>query len=186
MGSADWDPRRDTRHDLLAARRDPGPKLTAPAPTVRQAGASDRDDVLRVLASANFRPVPSPEAPEFDLDRFFVTELDGEIVGAAGYKVLPDGSGKTTLMAVDPRYRRRGIGHRLQAARMDTMHRLGCTRVVTNADRPETIEWYERKFGYRKIGTLEKLHEFGDPDVSHWTTLEADLNAWAAAQKGAT
>ena len=96
--------------------------------------------MLRVLASANFRPVPSPEVPELDLDCFFVAEIAGEIVGAAGFKVLPDGSGKTTLMAVDPSYRRHGIGQRLQEARMQAMHRLGCKRVVTNADRPETID----------------------------------------------
>jgi predicted N-acetyltransferase YhbS len=113
--------------------------------------------------------------PELDLDCFFVAEIGGEIVGAAGFKVLPDGSGKTTLMAVDPSYRRCGVGQRLQEARMQALRRLGCKRVVTNADRPETIEWYQRKFRYRKVGTLEKLHEFGDPDVDHWTTLEADL-----------
>jgi N-acetylglutamate synthase-like GNAT family acetyltransferase len=151
-------------------------------PTYRRADASDHDAVLRVLATANFRPVPSPEMPEFDLDRCFVAKIAGEIVGAAGFKVLPDGSGKTTLMAVHPSYRRNGVGERLQEARMQAMHRLGCKRVVTNADSPETIEWYQRKFGYRKVGTLEKLHGFGDPDVDHWTTLEADLDVWSAAR----
>jgi hypothetical protein len=58
---------------------------------------------------------------------------------------------------------------------MDLMRDAGATRVITNADRPETIAWYERHFGYRRVGEVEKLHEFGLPDVDRWTTLEAPL-----------
>jgi ribosomal-protein-alanine N-acetyltransferase len=148
----------------------------------RVATPSDREAVLRVLATANFRPVPSSEMPELDLDRFFLAETAGEIVGAAGFKVLPDGTGKTTLMAVDPRYREQGIGQRLQELRMEAMHALGCRKVITNADRPVTIAWYRRKFGYREVGSIEKIHEFGDPRINRWTTIEADLEQWAAAR----
>jgi hypothetical protein len=28
------------------------------------------------------------------------------------------------------------------------------------------------------VGTLAKVHEFGDPQRDHWTTLECDLEAW--------
>ena len=59
---------------------------------------------------------------------------------------------------------------------MDLMRDAGATRVITNADRPETIEWYQRHFGYRVVGELAKLHEFGLPDVDRWTTLEASLS----------
>ena len=45
----------------------------------------------------------------------------------------------------------------------------------SNADRPATIRWYKRRFGYREVGRLEKLHSFGDPNLSHWTTLQLDL-----------
>jgi len=92
--------------------------------------------------------------------------------------VLPDGRGKTTLMAVDPTHRGLGVGQRLQEIRMIELRSLGCKVVVTNADRPETIDWYKRKFGYREIGGLEKEHEFGDPAVVRWTTLEADIERW--------
>jgi ribosomal-protein-alanine N-acetyltransferase len=147
------------------------------------ADASDWDAVLRVLATANFRPVPSPEVPEFDLTCVFVAEDEGEIVGVAGFKVMPDGTGKTTLMAVDPRYRGHGVGQRLQEMRMEAMLERGCTRVVTNADRPATIAWYQRKFGYQARGSVAKLHEFGDPEIDRWTTLEADLEEWAARRE---
>jgi N-acetylglutamate synthase-like GNAT family acetyltransferase len=143
--------------------------------TYRRAVLADRVAMLRVLECANFHHVPSPEMPELDIDRFFVAEDDGRIVGVAGYKVTEDGQGKTTLMAVEPEYRGHDIGRRLQELRMDAMRALGCTTVTTNADRPSTIDWYKRKFGYREIGTLAKLHEFGDPGVDHWTTLRAEL-----------
>ncbi|HEY6770967.1 MAG TPA: hypothetical protein VI035_00800 [Solirubrobacterales bacterium] len=45
------------------------------------------------------------------------------------------------------------------------MRSAGATRVITNADRPETIAWYKRHFGYREVGEVAKLHEFGLPDV---------------------
>lgn len=131
---------------------------------------------MRVLELANFHHIPSPEMPSFDLERCFVAEVEGAIVGVAGYDVLPDGRGKTTLMAVDPAYRGTGIGHRLQQLRVRVLRELGCDVVVTNADLPETIAWYKRKFGYREVGRVEKLHEFGAPDIKAWTTLEAKLD----------
>ena len=153
------------------------------SPTYRPARESDRAGIFRVLAFVNFHNVPSPEMPSFDLERAFVAEMDGQVVGVAGYTILADGRGKTTLMAVDPAYRRHGIGARLQEIRMRAMRDAGCEVVITNADLPDTISWYERKFGYRKVGTLAKLHEFGDPAIDHWTTLECDLLAWERRER---
>jgi ribosomal-protein-alanine N-acetyltransferase len=150
----------------------------SPRPAFRRARPDELPAILRVLRFANFHNVPSPEMPAFDLATVFVAEVDGLVVGAAGYAVLEDGRGKTTLMAVDPDYRQFGIGARLQELRMLEMRARGCRVVVTNADLPETISWYKRKFGYREVGSLPKLHEFGDPGVDHWTTLECDIEAW--------
>jgi GNAT superfamily N-acetyltransferase len=139
---------------------------------------ADRAEMLRVLETANMHCVPSPEMDDFDVGHWFVADLDGDIVGVAGYRLLEDGGdlvGKTTLLAVDPAARGHGIGGALQTLRMERMRDAGATRVITNADRPETIAWYERHFGYRKVGQVRKLHEFGLPGVDHWTTLEAPL-----------
>ena len=59
--------------------------------------------------------------------------------------------------------------------RYEQAREAGAQRVVTNADRPSTIAWYQRHFGYRRVGEVRKLHEFGLPDVDRWTTLEASL-----------
>lgn len=147
-------------------------------PVLRRAAASDLEDVMAVLETANFHHIPSEEMPEFDLSQCFVAEIDGRIVGVAGYTRIDEGRGKTTLMAVHPSARGQGIGLLLQGKRMSELKSLGCKSVVTNADRPEVVSWYEKHFGYRKIGSLQKQHEFGDPTIDHWTTMEADLSNW--------
>jgi ribosomal protein S18 acetylase RimI-like enzyme len=145
---------------------------------IERAGRGDRDDVIAVMRPANMHHVPSPEMDELALERFFVARVNGRVVGAAGYELLGPNHGKTTLLAVLPAFGGRGIGTALQRARLDAMYRLGVTRVTTNADRPETIAWYERRFGYRRVGELRKLIPFGDPEIDHWVTLELDLSEY--------
>jgi 3-oxoadipate:acetyl-CoA acetyltransferase len=138
----------------------------------------DRAAMIDVLATANMHRVPSPEMDDFDVGSWYVAESEGRVVGVAGFRMLTDADppvGKTTLLAVAPDQRGRGIGYALQELRMRLMREAGAARVVTNADRPDTIAWYERHFGYRRVGELPKRHEFGLPDVDRWTTLEASL-----------
>lgn len=146
--------------------------------TIERATAEDREAILRVMRPWNMHRVPSPEVPQIDPTRFFVARVRGEIVAAGGYEILPDGQGKTTLLGVLPEFNHMGIGHALQDARLREMACLGAETVTTNADRPGTILWYKRVFGYREIGRLEKLHSFGDPTIDHWTTLRMDLREY--------
>lgn len=152
---------------------------------VEKAQADDMEAMLAVLEPANMHYVPSREMPALDWRCCFVARAGGRVVGMAGYTMLSETVGKTTLMAVDPACRRHGLGLRLQTARLRAMAALGATKVVTNADRPVTIEWYKKHFGYRQIGTVAKVHEFGDPHVAEWTTLEMDLGAWLRGEAGA-
>jgi ribosomal-protein-alanine N-acetyltransferase len=146
----------------------------------RRAREADWPAIREVLATANFDQVPSPEMPDFDLGRAFVAEHDAALVGVAGYKLDGPGRGKTTLMAVLPDRRGLGIGQVLHELRLISMQRLGCATAITNADLPETISWYERKFGYRTVGHVPKVHEFGAPDIDQWTTIEVDVERWLA------
>ena len=61
---------------------------------------------------------------------------------------------------------------------MQDMLNNGIKSLITNADLPFTIEWYKEHFGYREVGKLKKFHEFGNPDIDHWTTLQVDLDQW--------
>jgi len=138
----------------------------------------DRPGIVAVLETANMHRIPSPEMDDLDVGRWYVAADGDQIVGVAGFRILrgEDGiAGKTTLLAVDPERRQEGIGRALQELRMDLMRDAGARRVVTNADRPETIDWYRRHFGYRIVGEVPKVHEFGLREVDRWTTLEASL-----------
>lgn len=140
--------------------------------------------MLAVLETVNMHHIPSPEMPELDWRCCFVAELDGLVVGMSGYKILSASEGKTTLLAVLPEYRRYGLGMKLQIERMRALLDRGVRLLTTNADRPETIAWYKKHFGYQEIGSLAKEHEFGLPEVDHWTTLRTDLEAWERQQQG--
>lgn len=145
---------------------------------IEPACEADLTEIMAVLKTANMHHIPSPEMPEFDLGCAFVARLDGHVVGVAGYKVLSADKAKTTLMAVLPDMRCRGIGRRLQERRMDILAAKGVRTLTTNTDRLETIIWYEKHFGYRHVGTLPKLHAFGLEEIPEWTTLETDLTQW--------
>jgi len=136
--------------------------------------------MLTVLETANMHYVPSEEMTELAWQKCFVAERcsDRKIVGMSGWTMTGPATAKTTLMAVLPECKGYNIGHMLQTVRMVAAYYSGATRMITNADRPETIDWYQRKFGYREIGKLPKVHEFGLPDVWEWTTLETDLKGF--------
>ena len=143
--------------------------------SIRFAHPGDISGIIELMRPYNMHHIPSPEMGPLDNKCFIVAEHAGKLIGAAGYTVLSPDVGKTTLMAVHPDYKNKGVGITLQTCRMRILRNSGCVKIITNADRPETIAWYKRKFGYREIGKLPKIHPFGLADVSEWTTLEADL-----------
>ena len=124
---------------------------------IGSARETDMPAMLELLKSANMHHIPSEEMPEFDWRTCFVARSGDRLVGLAGYKVLSATEGKTTLMVVDPECRGRGTGLLLQAERLRAMARQGVQSVTTNADRPETIAWYKKHFGYAEIGRLKKI-----------------------------
>jgi GNAT superfamily N-acetyltransferase len=150
-----------------------------PPVTIRPASLpADREAMLAVLRTANMHHLPSPEMHGFDVGIWHVADIGGRTVGLCGFDLIRRKGelvGKTTLLVVHPRARGLGVGAALQELRMRLMREAGARRVVTNADLPETIRWYRRRFGYRVVGTVPKQHEFGSPEIDRWTTLEAPL-----------
>jgi 3-keto-5-aminohexanoate cleavage enzyme len=145
---------------------------------IRKAHEQDRDSILGVMEPWNMHHVPSEEMEELDISCFFVATIDEKIVGASGYKLISHLQGKTTLLGVLPEYSGKGIGKLLQDARLEAMYELGAKIVITNADRPSAIKWYKKHYGYYQIGSLKKIHSFGDDSIDSWTTLEMDLNKY--------
>lgn len=64
-----------------------------------------------------------------DVQEFWVAECDGEVVGCGALHVLWEDLAEIRTVAVDPRYRGRGIGHRIVSALLTTARELGLARV---------------------------------------------------------
>ncbi|WP_276258061.1 GNAT family N-acetyltransferase [Haloglomus litoreum] len=119
------------------------------------------------------------ERSEIRVENSFVAEDGEDVVGTASYIVHSDTLAETASMAVHPDYRGEGLGYRLQAARLEEMRARGIETVRTETDRPGTIDWYIEHFGYERVGTNPKKHDFSLSDVDEWTVLELDLDAWS-------
>ena len=150
--------------------------------SVRKMRAEDLPRVLEILAQWNMAPVapsaqiPHPERSEFLVANALVAELEGRVVGCCSYFVLSDALCETASLAVERGCAGRGIGRALHQARLAAIKRSGARRVITEADRPETVRWYLAHFPYRIAGTHPKRHRFGDPTIDHWSVLELDLD----------
>ena len=146
--------------------------------SIEPAREEDLQGILEVMRTANMHYVPSPEMPDLDWRCYFVARVNGKIAGASGYRILSSTEAKTTLMAVLPEFRCFGIGRALQERRMMVLYELGIKTLTTNADIPQTIEWYKKHYGYLQIGKVKKVHEFGRADIDEWTRLQTDLTTW--------
>jgi ribosomal-protein-alanine N-acetyltransferase len=153
-------------------------KIPANDFSLRRARQEDMPNMLKVLKSANMHHIPSEEMPELNWSCCFIAELAGEVIGMCGYKILTESEAKTTVMAVLPAFHGWGVGNALQSRRMEELKRKNIRFLTTNADRPEVIAWYKKHFGYKEMGSLAKIHEFGRPDINRWTTLRTDLSTW--------
>jgi N-acetylglutamate synthase-like GNAT family acetyltransferase len=145
---------------------------------IEKALPEDLPVIMELLKLANMHYIGSPEMPSLAYENYFVARIKGNIVGFSGYKILSPTEAKTELMVVHPDCRGLGIGDKLQTRRMEDMLTKGIRTLTTNTDLPATIKWYQEHFGYRKIGVLKKIHEFGDPAIDYWTTLQVDLVQW--------
>lgn len=142
----------------------------------------DLPQALAILAHWNLAPVtpspaiPDPERSHIEIATTFVAEAAGRIVGVASYLLHGGGLGETASQAVDPAFRGQGVGRALQLARLREMRARGVRLVRTESDRPETVDWLVRRFGYRVAGRRRKKHCFSLPEVDEWTVLELDLD----------
>jgi len=151
--------------------------------TIEKAKEENREDIFRLLKQANMHYIPSEEMPGLTYENYFVAKNDENVLGFCGYKILSEHYAKTELMVVDNQSRGLGIGYALQVRRMEDMLNKGIYKVKTNTDLPDSIHWYKKNFGYKQVNKLKKLHEFGDPNIDEWTTLEIDLIKWNNERK---
>jgi predicted N-acetyltransferase YhbS len=157
--------------------------VNAEALTISMRTLRDEDfaRVVEILGAWGMAPVepsvdlPQPERSGLASGRTLVAESDGRIVGVASYVVESPRLAVTESLAVDPAWVGSGVAEALHGERLAILRALGIEIVRTEADRPRTIAWYVKRFGYRVVGTVPKKHVFSLPDVAFWTLLELDL-----------
>lgn len=151
---------------------------------IRKMVPEDMAPVMAILAEWNMAPkpadadTPNPERSGIEVGNTFVAVAEDRIVGVGSYLHWDAETAETASLAVDPAYKGKGVGYRLQVARLKEMKARGYRRVRSESDRPETIQWYIRKFGYRETGVNPKKHAFSLADVDVWTVLELDLDTF--------
>lgn len=151
--------------------------VPAPAFSVRRPRAGDWPQVMELLRSANFHHIGGAEMRRFVPEDCFVAELEGRVVGVAGYAILDAVTAKTTLMVVDASARRLGVGTALQQHRLAYLRQRGIRVLYTNCDDPAVVAWNCRHFGYRPTGRLiPKLEAYGRADKDAWVNLRLELD----------
>jgi len=147
--------------------------------TIRKMTEKDLQAAFAILGEWDMVPrtdIENAERSGIDILNSFVAETEnGEIIGIASYIVHSTTYAETASLAVTKTFRGEGIGFKLQQARLEEMKMRGIKKVRTETDRPETIDWYIRKFGYKIAGKNPKKHQFSLPDIHEWTVLELDL-----------
>jgi len=140
---------------------------------VRRARSDDVDGILRCLRAAfdeyrdQYTPgafsdtVPNLESLNTRLRTMSVyvavAGRDG-VIGTLAAARTDEGEGHLRGMAVDPRFRHRGVAGRLLAAVLDDLHASGCKRVTLDTTAPlrTATRFYETN-GFRRTGRVSSF-----------------------------
>jgi GNAT superfamily N-acetyltransferase len=141
--------------------------------TVRPAAPGDAPALHALNVAFNdVRATPSyiaaALAAEAQTERLFVAELDGEVVGMVGLRLLPcvldpEPYAELTELYVAERARRRGVGRALVGAVEQAARAGGASRLVLlTAWRNGTAHQFYHALGYQ-LYTVTMLRELGAP-----------------------
>ena len=147
-----------THREVLARWRNVlarDPAATAPEVTIRDASSQDQGRVVELLALIPANTAADAAQLQASAQRFqerlamdvLVAEVDGIVVGFVAVSFVTTLSGLRALindMAVDPAYRRRGIGAALLEAGMQRADRRDATHLLVDTSRGDdaTREFY--------------------------------------------
>lgn len=161
-----------THREVLARwvrSRSPESCADVPGIVIREARAEDEARVMELLplipANAALSPVEIQAAGQrfresLALD-VLVAEVDGQVVGFLALSFVPVLSGLRALiddLAVDPAYRRQGIGAALVEAAIQRADRQGATHLLMDTSRgdPSACDFYQA-CGF-EAGVIAPLH----------------------------
>ncbi len=178
--------------------------------TIAVATEADFADIVEVLRHYHFSLLPVEQAAiidehesdtfkvynevsHFDFEHAYVARVNGVIAGCAHWRLNSPTEAKTTLISVDPQFRGRGIGFKLQEARMRAAFDAGAKKLVTFCDTEKSTNWYTKHFGCVAEGEEPDNHRlhyfnvggeiiwgihFGFPGHKNGTKLVCDLEKY--------
>jgi GNAT superfamily N-acetyltransferase len=131
--------------------------------TVRDARASDAEDLARLLDQLGYPTAPSAIEARLERlavvgDRVFVADVDGRAVGLAHLQVTPAleherPAGKIGALVVDEAHRGRGVGRALVHAVEDEARLRGCGLLfLTTAERRDDAHAFYERVGFEQTG----------------------------------
>jgi GNAT superfamily N-acetyltransferase len=131
--------------------------------TVRDARASDAEDLARLLDQLGYPTAPSAIEARLERlavvgDRVFVADVDGRAVGLAHLQVAPAleherPAGKIGALVVDEAHRGRGVGRALVHAVEDEARLRGCGLLfLTTAERRDDAHAFYERVGFEQTG----------------------------------
>jgi len=136
--------------------RSPEFRTEVPGVVIREARSEDAGRVLELLTLIPANASLSPAEIQAAAQRFreslamdvLVAEVDGEVVGFLVLSFVPAISGLRALiddLAVDPTYRRQGIGAALVEAAVQQADRRGATHLLVDTSRGDPVaqEFYQ-------------------------------------------
>jgi ribosomal-protein-alanine N-acetyltransferase len=145
--------------------------------------AADVDRVMAIEAVS----FPSPwsrvtyltELARESLTFYIVAEWEGELVGYAGYWLIPDEAHITTI-AVHPGHRRRGIAEHMVVHLLQTARAAGATRATLEyrVSNYGAAKLYD-KYGFRREGLRRGYYRDGNEDAVVANLRGLDTPAYA-------
>jgi ribosomal-protein-alanine N-acetyltransferase len=94
---------------------------------------------------------------------FLVAEYDGEVIGFVVLVLTPEGDGRVFAIAVDSRYRGRGVGRVLLKAAFNTLRKrkIGYVRLEVRVSNHIALRLY-RSMGFMEIGFIPFYYKDGE------------------------
>ena len=98
---------------------------------IRKMISDDLKAAMAILDLWNMAPIPAsqetpdPERSAIDIKNSFVAVCDGHLAGVASYIDLGEAVAETASLAVGSGFKGKGIGYRLQIARLSEMKKRG-------------------------------------------------------------
>lgn len=141
---------------------------------IREASEKDADDIA-VLESLSFKTPWSKEMILSEMrepiSHFFVVEESGKIIGYYGFLHILDEL-HILNVAVDPSFRRQGVGRALMDSVKSEMSRLGCRAATLEVRESNTaaVRLYE-KAGFSLAGVRPHYYMDKENALIYWLEL---------------